>query len=199
MRDILIVEDGLHERERLEKLFRSNNYTVSCAESVNEAERLLRFEQFRLAILDINLGDKSGSHLFEQIKRSKRIPYVIMLTGNPSIHLKQRFLDEGASAYVVKASPEASNESLLERVRSLLGSAQLDSITGIALDDFLKLYVNEDSRELFLDVNGQAPVCSNCGSADFIVTFAHKTQLPPLVEGNVICVACGAAMDPEVG
>lgn len=199
MRDILIVEDGLHERERLEKLFRNSNYSVSCAESVHEAERLLRFEQFRLAILDINLGDKSGSHLFEQIKRSRRVPYVIMLTGNPSIHLKQRFLDEGASAYIVKASPEASNEALLERVRALLGSAQLESITGIPLDDFLKLYVNQDSRELFLDVDGRAPTCSSCGSADFVVTFAHRAQLPPIVEGNVICMACGAPMDPEVG
>lgn len=199
MRDILIVEDGLHERERLEKLFSSNNYRVSAVESVTEAERLLQYEQFRLGILDIGLGDKSGSHLFDQIKRSGRVNYVIMFTGNPSVHLKQRFLDEGAVDYIVKASPDAQNEALLERVKSLLGSAEVTAPTGISLSDFLNLYVDEASRDFFLDQSSESIVCGSCGSQEFVVTFNHKPQLPPLVEGKVVCSSCGTEMNPEVG
>ncbi len=199
MKDIIIVEDGLHERERLEKLFRGALYTVSAAESVADAERLLALEQYRLAILDIGLGDKSGSYLFEQLKRSGRVPFVIIFTGNPSVHLKQRFLDEGAASYVVKASAQAANEPLLEQVRALLGAPSNEVLTGIPLQDFIRLYLSEESTGLFVGSDNQLPTCPQCSSREFVVSFAHKTQLPPVVEGRVLCSVCRTEMDPQLG
>lgn len=199
MMDILVVEDGLHERERLKRLFSAASFSVATAESVREAERLLRHDDFRLVVLDVGLGDKSGSYLFELIKRSGKSPYVVVLTGNPSLHLKQRFIEEGAVAYIVKASPQAENDSLLETVQSLLGAGEVQSISGIPLDEFLRQYINPASRELFLDVNNEITSCAGCGANEFLVTFAHKTQLPPLIEGRVICAKCNVEMDPKVG
>ena len=199
MRDILIVEDGLNERLRLEKLFASAKYSVSAAESATTAERLLDLEEFRLVILDIGLGDKSGTVLFEQLMRMSRPPLVIMLTGNPSVHLKKRLLEEGAADYIVKASPESKNENLLKRVESLLGAASKEVYSGIPLDEFLKLYVSPESRELFLDAAGDIPKCSSCGHHSHKVIFHDSTQLPPIIEGRVVCSACGAEMSLEVG
>ena len=199
MQDILIVEDGRNERERLERIFRADGYRVSAAESAQEAETLLARETFRLAILDIGLADKSGSYLFDVMRRAGKIPYIIILTGNPSIHLKQRFLDEGAVAYIVKASSAAGNEPLLDQVRSLLGSSDVRGPSGIPLADFLTLYASDATRELFYDADRQLPQCSKCGGRDFVVTFDHRTQVPPLVEGRVICVHCQSEFDPEVG
>ena len=199
MRDIIIVEDGLHERERLNKIFSSSGYAVSTAESAQEAEQLLSQETYRLAILDIGLGDKSGSYLFELLKRKSPVPYIVILTGNPSTHLKQRFLDDGAVSYIVKGSQSASNDSLLDLVRSLLGAVENSPQAGISLAEFVQRYVSSESRELFLDQSGQLPKCSACGSADFIISFFHKTQLPPLVEGKVLCARCSKELDPEAG
>ena len=199
MRDILIVEDGLHERERLSKIFSVAGYSVSTAESAHEAENLLNLESFRLAVLDIGLGDKSGSHLFEFMRHSNRVPYVVILTGNPSTHLKQRFLDEGAVAYIVKASSAAGNDSLLDLVRSLIGTTESAATTGIALTEFLKLYLSPASSELFLDKDQQVPPCKFCGASEFVVIFHHKAQLPPQIEGKVICAHCLKDFDPEVG
>lgn len=199
MIDILIVEDGLHERERLQRLFAGARYTVHAAESATEAESLVRVNAYRLAVIDIGLGDKSGSHLFETLKRLPQVPYVIVLTGNPSTHLKQRFLDDGAAAYIVKASPAAANEALVDTVRMLLGSPGQEKLSGIGLPEFLRSYVSAESRELFLDEGQQLPPCAGCGSADFIVQFDHKTQLPPTVEGRVVCALCGKELDPQVG
>lgn len=203
MQDILIVEDGLRERERLEKLFSGASFSVSSAESAEEAERLLESVAFRLVILDIGLEDKSGSHLFQRIKAADEPPFVIVLTGNPSAHLKQRFLDEGAAAYIVKASPGAANESLLSTVQSLLGTVVSASgrhaTAGVDLQEFLRKFVTESSQKLFLDVGDQFPPCTECGSRSYVVKFNHKTQLPPLIEGKVICADCGVDMDPELG
>jgi len=117
MKDILIVEDGRQERERLEQLFSASGYSVSACESVGEAEKLLQRERYRLAILDIGLNDKSGSYLFSSLKQGDRASYVIIFTGNPSVHLKQRFLAEGAVDYIVKASLQAQNDNLLRRAQ----------------------------------------------------------------------------------
>ncbi len=199
MRDILVVEDGANERDRLKRLFESARFSVSVAESAQEAEALLAVGSYRLVMIDIGLGDKSGTYLFELLKRKGNFPYVIVLTGNPSVHLKQRFLDEGAVAYIVKASPAAANEALGELVRSLLGAPTRTEMRGMALSDFLRQYVLPASHELFLDEQSNMPTCRGCGSREFLVVFDHKTQLPPVVEGRVLCSVCQRELDPEFG
>lgn len=198
MKDILIVEDGRQERERLEKLFKDAGYSVTGFESATEAEKALRSEQYRLAILDIGLSDKSESHLFGTIKRDGRVSHIIIFTGNPSVHLKQRFLDEGAVDYIVKASAQAQNEAFLSRIKEIIGEPQGTGPDGIDLEEFLQKYVSDTSRQLFLDMNNSYPACTACGSQSYLVTFSHKAQMPPEIGGLVICASCGKAMDPEI-
>ena len=199
MPDILIVEDGFHERDRLEKLFLGRGFTIESAESVGLAEELLSVSKFRLCILDIGLADKSGSLLFQTIRKREPSTLVIILTGNPSVYLKQKFLEEGAAGFVLKASQEAENDNLLATVTSLLGGPSLRKVSGIELADFLKTYIQESSRDLFLDNKLQIFPCSKCGKTNFQVQFDHKIQLPPVVEGRVVCIDCGLLYDPEVG
>lgn len=198
MKDILVVEDGLKERERLEKLFSQDGYSVVACESVSAAESCLQSEEFRLAILDIGLSDKSGSYLFDTIKRLGKVSYILIFTGNPSMHLKQRFLDEGAVDYIVKGSPAAQNDALLARVKEIIGTAQRAVGVGIELEHFLEKFVPETSKQLFLDMDNSFPKCRSCGAKSYIVSFSHKPQLPPEISGLVICSGCGTAMDPEV-
>jgi DNA-binding response OmpR family regulator len=199
MQDILVIEDGVQERERLVSLFSQAGYQVSSAESAEEAEKLLKSNRFRLSFLDIGLGDKSGTHLFQQMKKTGSVNYIVIFTGNPSVHLKQRFLDEGAANYIIKASPGAKNESLLELVTALLGAPIDIKAEGLPLIDFLASCLNEESRELFLDENNNVSPCAECGGREFVVSFNHKTQLPPTVEGKVVCIGCGKELDPEIG
>lgn len=198
MKDIIIVEDGRAERERLQKLFQSSGYTVVACESVGEAENSLLHEEFRLAILDIGLSDRSGSYLFNAIKRQKRVSYIVIFTGNPSVHLKQRFTDEGAVDYIVKGSPQAQNEAFLGRVREIIGEPYGQSPAGIDLEEFLGKFISETSRKLFLDMHNSLPECPGCSSRRYVVTFADQAQMPPDITGKVLCAACGREMDPEI-
>lgn len=198
MKDILIVEDGRPERERLEKLFQQAGFAVTACESVGEAEKSLQHTQYRLAILDIGLGDRSGSYLFNSIKRLKSAAYIIIFTGNPSVHLKQRFLDEGAVDYIVKGSAQAQNEAFLGRVREIIGEAHAQEPLGIDLEEFLEKYVESKSRKLFLDMNNSFPECSSCGARRYLVKFSEQPQIPPDISGKVVCASCGKVMDPEI-
>ena len=199
MKDILVVEDGTKERERLKNLFSKDGYNVSACESVQEAEEELKSNSFRLAILDIGLSDKSGSYLFNTIKRLNKVNYIIIFTGNPSVHLKQRFLEEGATDYIVKASVEAQNERFLARVKEIIGAPVKQSSEGIDLRLFLSKYVSDVSRKLFFDETDKFPICKDCGGEKYVVVFNHKTQMPPEVIGQVVCEACGTMMDPDIG
>jgi DNA-binding response OmpR family regulator len=198
MKDILIVEDGKQERERLSELFRAAGYAVMACESVQEAESCLKTDEFRLAILDIGLNDKSGSLLFTSLRRTQKAAYVIIFTGNPSVHLKTRFLDEGAVDYIVKGSSQAQSDPFLARVKELIGEPQRLEAGVIELSLFLDQYVDSKSKQLFLDSGDSFPACSSCGSTRYCVTFSQQVQLPPKIEGLVVCAGCHKQMDPQV-
>ena len=46
MKDILIVEDGKQDRERLEKVFADSGFSVIACENVADAERAVQRENF---------------------------------------------------------------------------------------------------------------------------------------------------------
>ncbi len=198
MPDILVVEDNEKERERLVRMCKQAHYSVLACASAAEAENALGVHTFRLAFLDIGLSDKSGSHVFSLARRSGKIAHVIIFTGNPSVHLKQRLLAEGAADYIIKGTPQARNEELLGRIRALIGESQEDVVEGIPLDQFLLRHIPEHSRGLFLSADNALPTCSTCGAAGYTVTFAQQAQLPPEVKGLVVCANCGHPFNPEV-
>ena len=199
MKDILVVEDGKSERDRLQKLFTDAGYGVDVCESVGEAEKAVQRETYRLAVLDIGLNDKSGSLLFTALRRGDRVTYIVIFTGNPSIHLKQRFLNEGAVDYIVKGSAAAQSDTFLSRIRDILGGSAISADQlGLPLEEFLRRCVTPVSRGLFLAGDGTVPSCQKCSSQSYVVTFASQPQVPPGVIGVVVCAQCGSAMDPEI-
>jgi DNA-binding NtrC family response regulator len=199
MADILIVEDSKEERERIYQLFTNEQYQVVACTSVAEAQQALARDSFSLAFLDIGLGDRSGSHLFSQLQQGSRSVKVIVYTGNPSLHLKQRFMQEGAVDYIVKGSSQAQSDQLLQRVHELIGAPQKRGMPGIPLAEFLQRAISESSRALFHEADGVVSACTECGARDYVVSFEQKPQVPPDLHGVVVCAICGAQMDPTVG
>jgi DNA-binding response OmpR family regulator len=200
MKDILIVEDGAEERQRLTRVLSEAGYQVDASESVGGAEEAVSREQYRLVILDIGLSDRSGSVLFHSIRKIGKVQNVIIFTGNPSSHLKQRFLDEGAADYIVKGSPAASNENFLRRVQELLGIPKTTAGgDGVDLRDFIRAHLDASSQRLFLEADDQFAPCPKCSGVSYVVSFKNRAQVPPQIVGVVLCAGCGAVMDPEVG
>lgn len=201
MKDILIVEDGAEERQRLTKILSGAGYAVDACESVGAAEQAVSKQGYRLAILDIGLSDKSGSVLFHSLRKLGNVQDIIIFTGNPSSHLKQRFLDEGASDYIVKGSSAASSDNLLRRVSELIGSGRSAAATvqGADLLLFIREHLDEASQRLFLDANNNLAACPQCKGTNYIVSFRQRPQVPPEILGVVLCANCGAVMDPEIG
>lgn len=199
MKDILIVEDNSEERERLQSIFEESGYSVTSCDAAEKAEGFLTERSYRLVILDIGLGDKSGSYLFNQINALAQRPQIIIFTGNPSVHLKERFLQSGAVDYIVKGSADARKDAITRRVLELIGEPQASGEKGLELEVFISKYVAESSRNLFYDSAGTFAACENCGGKTYTVVFSHQPQMPPDVHGQVQCKECGAPYESSVG
>lgn len=198
MKDILVVEDGKQERERLTKIFSEAGYSVLAFENVTDAEACLQKEHFRLAVLDIGLEDRSGSYLFGIIKRNGSADDVIIFTGNPSVHLRRRFIDEGACDYIVKASVQSQDANFLARVKEIIGEPIPCQVEGIELPYFIEHYLDASAKQFFVDEEGSFFRCPSCGGQEYVVSFKQQMQMPPEIIGTVMCATCGATLDPKI-
>lgn len=190
----LVVEDNLSEANRIRTVCEKAGFEVSVAASISEAENLLSAHRYTLAILDLSLSDRSSSSLFDEITEKSLVSNVMILTGNPSSHLKERFLSQGAIGYILKGSADASSESLFDRVTRIASNSST-STYGLDLQEFIQRCIPPEKRELFWPAGSR---CSECDGDTFVVSFSEAQQFPSEVVGGVQCASCGHPFDDSL-
>ncbi len=85
-----------------------------------EAFTLLRAERFDLVVSDVEMPRLNGFNLTERIRADKKLAElpVVLVTALETREDRERGIDAGANAYLVKSSFDQSN--LLEAVRRLI-------------------------------------------------------------------------------
>jgi two-component system, OmpR family, KDP operon response regulator KdpE len=114
--NILVVDDEPQIRRVLRSTLSFRGYTISEAQSGEEALDLLRKLKPDLILLDVNLPGMSGVEACREIRRSSEAP-IIMLTVRNAERDKVVALDAGADDYVTKPF---GIEELLARIRASL-------------------------------------------------------------------------------
>jgi DNA-binding NtrC family response regulator len=112
---ILIADDEKGIRLGLGKLFDREGFETCCAETAEEALRLVGERDIRLALLDIRLGSSDGLTLLSRIKELSPETVCIMITGYGSIDNAVQAMKIGAADYLLKP---LDNEHILKTVRS---------------------------------------------------------------------------------
>jgi DNA-binding NtrC family response regulator len=92
---VLVVDDEEAVRESLSVVLTREGYSVSAAESGEEALRLLKERPIQLIISDHNMPNMSGVELLKLVR--ERHPHIlrIMLTGDPDPQTIIRSINEG--------------------------------------------------------------------------------------------------------
>jgi len=101
MPDILIVEDDTMLNSGLCYNLQLDQYKVASARNAAEAMESVKTDKFDLAVLDINLPDKSGFDLCIGIKSVQDIP-VIFLTARDLESDVMKGFELGADDYITK-------------------------------------------------------------------------------------------------
>jgi two-component system chemotaxis sensor kinase CheA len=118
-KSILVVEDSITSRMLLKNILESAGYRVKTAVDGLEAFTELKTAAFDLVVSDIDMPRMNGFELTARIRSDKDVAEtpVILVTALDSREDRERGIDAGANAYIVKSSFDQGN--LLEIVRRL--------------------------------------------------------------------------------
>jgi two-component system chemotaxis sensor kinase CheA len=119
-KSILVAEDSITARTLLKNVLESAGYDVKTAVDGADAFTVLRTAEFDLIVSDVEMPRISGLDLTAKIRADKRLSAVpvVLVTALESREDRERGIDVGANAYIVKSSFDQSN--LLEVIRRLI-------------------------------------------------------------------------------
>jgi two-component system OmpR family response regulator len=129
---ILVVDDDLGLLKLITRVLRDEAYAVDTASTGEEARTLALVNDYDGIVLDLELGDRHGFEILQELRRNGRHTPVLLYSGHAETESIVRGLDAGADDYVVKP---VSNEELRARVRTLIrrgaGSSRVGEQTSV--------------------------------------------------------------------
>jgi two-component system chemotaxis sensor kinase CheA len=116
---VLVAEDSITSRMLIKGILESAGYEVKTAVDGMEAFTSLRTERFDVLVSDVEMPRLNGFDLTARVRADRNLAElpVILVTALESREDRERGIDVGASAYLVKSDLDQSN--LLEALRRL--------------------------------------------------------------------------------
>ena len=118
-KSILVVEDSITSRTLLKNILEAAGYRVTTAVDGVEAMTQLKTESIDLVVSDVEMPRMDGFVLTAKIREDRKLSDlpVVLVTALESRQDRERGIDAGANAYIVKSSFDQSN--LLGVIRRL--------------------------------------------------------------------------------
>ncbi len=119
-KSVLVAEDSITARTLLKSILESAGYRVKTAVDGAEALAELGSEKFDLVVSDVEMPRMNGFDLTAKIRGDRKLSElpVVLVTALESRQDRERGIDVGANAYIVKSSFDQSN--LLDVVGQLI-------------------------------------------------------------------------------
>ncbi|MHB8252878.1 MAG: hybrid sensor histidine kinase/response regulator [Acidiferrobacter sp.] len=116
---VLVAEDSITARMLMKNILESAGYDVTTAVDGAEALMLLKTGHFNLVVSDVEMPRMDGFDLTAKIRATRELAAlpVVLVTALESREHRERGVDVGANAYIVKSSFDQSN--LLEVIARL--------------------------------------------------------------------------------
>lgn len=117
---ILVAEDSITSRMLIKSILETAGYRVTTAVDGMDAFNRLRSEAFDLVVSDVEMPRLNGFDLTARIRADRKLADlpVVLVTALETREDRERGVDVGASAYIVKSSFDQS--TLVEAIRRLI-------------------------------------------------------------------------------
>ncbi len=119
-KSILVAEDSITSRMLLKNILEASGYHVKTAVDGQEAYTTLKTEEFDLVVSDVEMPRMNGFELTAKIRSDKKVEEtpVVLVTSLDSREDREKGIDAGANAYIIKSNFDQSN--LLEVIGRLI-------------------------------------------------------------------------------
>lgn len=119
-RSVLVAEDSITSRMLLKNLLESAGYHVTTAVDGSAAWSALQTDRFDLLVSDVEMPHTNGFELTAKVRKDQRLQGlpIVLVTALGSREDRERGMDAGADAYIVKSSFDQSD--LLNVVERLI-------------------------------------------------------------------------------
>jgi len=119
-KSVLVVEDSITSRMLLKNILESSGYDVTTSVDGADAWAVLRTRPFDLVVSDIEMPRMNGFELTASIRADEKLAHlpVVLVTSLGSREDRERGIDAGANAYIVKGNFDQNH--LLETVERLV-------------------------------------------------------------------------------
>ncbi len=146
--NVLLVEDEKSIITLIKYNLEKEGFKVFCAETGEEALKIIKEKTLDVVILDWMLPDVSGIEVCRQIKKDKQLKNipVLILTAKGEPDDKIKGLEVGADDYVTKPF---NNKELLLRIKSLIKRSKPSLLEETAT--FKNLKINRITKKVFRD------------------------------------------------
>ena len=198
---VLVVDDERNMRRSLETMLGDEGYTVSAAESAEEALTRLANEEFFMVITDARLGGITGYEFLAQLRRRWPDLPALMITAYATPKLAVDAIKAGAMDYLAKPfEPEELFHAVArcaERYRLLRENAELRSRAGdqVSLDQIVgespKIAELRQLIRTIAATDARALVLGESGTGKELVAGAIHS-LSPRRDKNYVRINCAA-------
>ena len=108
---VLLVEDSITSRMLLKNIMESAGYKVTTAVDGMYGWMTLHQGHFDIVVLDVDMPRMNGFELTAKIRADKNLAHipVVLVTGLESESDRERGIEVGANAYIVKSSFDQSH------------------------------------------------------------------------------------------
>jgi len=115
-----VVEDSITARTLLKNILETAGYDIATAVDGIDAFTQLHSSEFDIVVSDVDMPRMNGFDLTAKIRSDKKLVDlpVVLLTALESREHRERGIEVGANAYIVKSSFDQSN--LMEVIRRLI-------------------------------------------------------------------------------
>jgi DNA-binding NtrC family response regulator len=125
---ILVVDDENFIAKSIGESLRAKRYSVSTANSLAKAERLLGRDTFDIMLLDVNLPDGKGTDLLERLSATPQKPLIVMMSGAATLESALACIRFGAFDYLLKPFAISQVEVLVKKAESFRQAVRVSQL-----------------------------------------------------------------------
>lgn len=166
---VLVIEDDRLVADLMRQVLEDDGYMVALAHAGEHGRTQARDEAFDAIVLDLELPDRSGMTLLQELRRDGSTTPIVVATAHDSDADVVRALDAGADDYLAKPF---ANEVLAARVRAAIRRGGARSMERVQVGD---LTLHRVQHEVFCHGKPVTLTARQYGLLEFLAMRAGET------------------------